>query len=216
MNLEKLEQEPKLSFNYSLETEMDTVRWLLSMSQFFKKGGYDVSLPIGFSLDDEWDYEKFKEKIGEEIDEEKINIIEDHLKQKWTDIVARLKTVFKEIGYEIPKEYRISLTQYGPGGSYNEPNYIKLKINNPRRNLEEVVAHEAIHIAIEPLIKKYGITHWVKEHIVDLLMKKVYPESYQTQKTQLSAQEINEIDNTFNQNYPNIEKILEEISQINI
>lgn len=81
-----------------------------------------------------------------------------------------------------------------------------------RRGPTEILAHELVHLAIEPLIQKNNTEHWVKERIVDLLMKKAFP-NYELQKNPTEAQKINQI---FQDNYPNIEKILEEVSQLTI
>jgi hypothetical protein len=210
--LESLERLPELAIEYSTDSEFQTTKWLLSPQKrtFFKEKLYRVTLPHGFSLEREADEAALKRQVEKEIDEEKTREIKDQLKKVWPEIIGRLRPVFEEIGYEMPERYVVSLTQYGPGGSYNPPNFIKVKIeNNNGRSVEQVVAHEAVHIGIEMLIRKHKIGHWDKEHVVDLLMLKVDP-NYRIQQVGIDTTDINM---AFNQYYPNIEKILEEISR---
>ena len=81
-------------------------------------------------------------------------------------------------GFFIPNRYRIYMTQYGPGGSYNSnagAMYIKVDRNNRWGRGHgapmTVLLHEAVHIGIENnIIQRNNIPQWTKERIVDSFM----------------------------------------------
>jgi len=60
--------------------------------------------------------------------------------------------------------------------------------------LARVIFHEMIHLAIEPLIKKYNVPHWRKERVVDLLYKELLPEFSFKQKI---PEKVHTVDNAF-------------------
>ncbi|MEW6262821.1 MAG: hypothetical protein AB1641_07065 [Thermodesulfobacteriota bacterium] len=83
----------------------------------------------------------------------------------------------KKWGFHLPRQYSIRLTLYGPGGSYDSKtgNIIILTTKEGMfkrgKNPLETILHEAVHIGIEdPIVKKYGLSHWTKERIVDQFM----------------------------------------------
>jgi len=212
-NLEKL---PELVFEYSPETEFQRVKNVFSPDKrsFYQERKYRVDLPQGFSLDDdnELDEVALLEQIKREFDPEVGQKAETEIKENWIDIIKKLRGVFDQTGYNLPKKYTLKFSCYGVGGSYNDlDNWIILNIKRKEDIVgrKRTIIHEAIHISIEKLIKKYQIEHWVKERIVDLLVQKADPEA-QTQKLPI---DVTQIDQIFDQNYPNVEKILEEISK---
>ncbi|MFA5022869.1 MAG: hypothetical protein WC385_00405 [Candidatus Paceibacterota bacterium] len=222
---ENLEQLPELEFEYSPETELEQVKGLLrpTKRKFFVEKKYKVDLPKGVSLEDEreWLGEELLSLIESEIDKEKAFKIRQEVEEAWPWIIDKLKQLLGELELVIPANYRVRFTNYGPGGQFNPPNGIILSISDSKNWPERIprtLVHEAIHDAIHHLIKKYGFDsgnpdgHWVKEHIVDRLMKKVVPDSH-LQKTQLDSKKIEKMDKIFDQYYPNLEKILEEINK---
>lgn len=87
----------------------------------------------------------------------------EHLKSKW--------------GFFIPNQYTIMLTLYGTGGSYDpKKGMIFLKTTREGHfarssNPLNTVIHEAVHIGIENIIaKRFDLSQWTKERIVDQLM----------------------------------------------
>jgi len=228
MNLENLEKLPELVFKYSAETELEQLNGVQNGTltprkrKFYLEKGYDVMLPEGISLKDEkqWTDEELLEIIKKEIDEEKADKMKEEITRVWPYVVDTLKKFFAEIGYEMPDNYWIRLTKYGPGGQFYPPNGIIIAFTKNRTwAIESTLIHEGIHDAIHDLIRKYGFDsgnpdgHWVKEHMVDRLMAKVVPNSYIQEKKQLGSEKIEKIDEIFDQNYPNVEKILEEINK---
>jgi hypothetical protein len=226
MPIKNLEQLPEIEFGYSPESELNQLRYLLSgkKRRFFLDNNYTVSLPEGVSLDDDknWSDEELLNLIKKELDEKRVEEIKTEIESAWPEVVNNLKKLFIEIGIDIPSKYFISFTNYGPGGQFQPPNGMLISISKSKNwpgRITSTVTHEAIHDAIHHLIEKYGFAkgdyegHWIKEHTVDRLMKKVVPDS-RIQKTQLDEEKLKELDEIFDQNYPNLEKILEEISKI--
>jgi len=218
MSYENLEKIPQLEIEHSVETELERLSYVLSpvKRKFYQERKYRITLPEGFSLDDEEpvDEEKLKAQIEKEVAENRVLIEErkTEISGYWPNIIEHLKPVFRDLNYQPPENYILTLSLYGTGGSYNPPNEVIVNIKNKssRNGLEKTIAHEAVHDSIEHLIRKYQIEHWIKERIVDLLMSKAYPD-YQTQKLPIDTTEITRI---FDENYPNLEKALEEISQL--
>lgn len=111
------------------------------------------------------DYLKGYEKIelGVSLIEKAITKLSDE-KYKW--------------GFVFFPEYKIKLTLYGPGGSYdNNAGSVLLQTYPDGRfkgynNPINTIIHEIIHIGIEqPIIQKYNLPHTTKERIVDLFVK---------------------------------------------
>lgn len=215
MTLENLEKLPELVFEYSAESELTRVRNVFERKDFFRENKYRITLPEGITLDGSLN-EEVVGKIHREINIEKVRKIEEEIKLTWPDIIKRIRTVATEIEYRLPEKYTLILSRYGTGGSYRaKENSIVLNIENPAyfdNSPQHTIAHEIFHIAIQHLIEKYNIKHWVKERIVDLMMQKIYPDD-KKQKISLTQEEIQATDQIFDQYYPNIEKILEEINK---
>jgi len=213
-NLENLEQLPELEFVYSVKSELEKAKYVLSTEKkaFYRKNYKGVVTPEGFSIEDDepCNEEELRAQIEKEIDQEEASIVTRELKDKIKEIVISLNPILQAIDYQIPDKYIIVLTKYGPGGSYHLPNKIILTMTKTKRSHDEILAHELVHLAIEPLIQKNNTEHWVKERIVDLLMKKAFS-NYELQRNPVEAEKISQI---FQDHYPNIDKILEEISKI--
>jgi len=107
--------------------------------------------------------------------------------------IGRLDNVsprMKKLGLKVFPQYDIKLTQYGPGGSYGwEGNngIVNLQINSDGKfripDPIETILHEIIHLGIEEsIVEKFGLPHWTKERMVDLIVssnfKDVVPEYY--------------------------------------
>ncbi|MFA6475956.1 MAG: hypothetical protein WCV68_00920 [Candidatus Paceibacterota bacterium] len=224
MTRENSEQLPELKFEYSAETEMRRAKYLLlpEKRKFYLDQGYEVTLPKGLDMEDtsEISDEDLLEKINAELDFEKTEKLKLEIQEEWPSIAETLRKLFRETGYEMPETYTIQLTNYRPGGGYRvEDNSIILVFSRTYKegwSRSRTLIHEGIHLSIEKLLFKYGLAdpdcQGIKEHLVDLLMLKVVPD-YPLQD-RLPKEKIEEIDKIFNQHYPNIEKILEEVSKI--
>ncbi len=81
-------------------------------------------------------------------------------------------------GFKIFPTYKVRLTMYGMGGSYNHQKGEILLLTNKNGNFQrgfdpsETIIHEAVHIGIEEvIIQKYSIDQRVKERIVDRFLQ---------------------------------------------
>jgi hypothetical protein len=91
--------------------------------------------------------------------------------------IVKFKRFRREWGFYIPNHYTIIFTLYGTGGSYDpEEGVIYLKTTKDggftrSPNPLDTIIHEAVHIGIEKaVVKRYGISQWTKERIVDQFM----------------------------------------------
>ena len=160
--------------------------------EFFEANNYQITFPKDALIDSlinkskrkqltDDDYNKFrqlmKKKIYREaeyqIPFEKTEAIKDELNR----MITELKRIYYKWSFKVFTQYKIILTFYGPGGSYN-PHDGSIIIfatkegkfksyDNPLNTL----IHEVIHIGIdESIITKFKLNHSVKERIVDLFV----------------------------------------------
>ncbi len=203
---------PILNINYSKEAEKSQVSDVLNKAAWYKKQGYAgiVRLPGDITL------EEIKENIKEgallatidkEYDETLFCKIASGIQENWLDICKKWPSRYiNEMSLVFCKSYEINLTNYGTNGSYDEPNKITLNIHGKEsKMLTRIIFHEMIHLAIEPLIKKHGVSHWKKERIVDLVYEKLLPELSFKQKI---PKEIHGVDGIFKKYTEDIKLII--------
>lgn len=83
-------------------------------------------------------------------------------------------------GFKVFPEYQLTLTKYGPGGMYLEDTgrVVMLTDKNgmfKRKNQAHTPVHEMVHMGIEErLVKRFDLTHWEKERVVDLMTQKLF------------------------------------------
>ena len=116
----------------------------------------------------------------------------------------------KTLELPLSDKYYVSITKYGNGGGYGTPSSVQLRFEQPR-SVTHTLAHEIVHLTIEHLIKKYQIDHWTKERIVDLVMNKFFPDNQRLQRNPENVEKVSEI---FEREFPDIEKIIAEISKL--
>jgi hypothetical protein len=125
------------------------------------------------------------------------------LEASWSEFCS--KNVTENIPLTFESTYRVTLTSYGTGGSYNLPNLIVLNIAKHKADAATVL-HEMVHLSIEPLIQKHAIAQADKERLVDLLVQKLFPAYASEQKRFADNQRVN---TAFQELYPDISKIAE-------
>lgn len=215
-NPQEIKATNEVIFDCSIESEINRVKNTLKTLDWYKQTGYKlefIRLPqaikqkieTGEEITDEEITKAVTEEFDADVNAEKIASIE----QEWDEIKDRFFENLKTLGLPVQEKYFVSATKYGSGGSYWRPNSVKLNIESTRKAF--TLAHEIVHLTIEDLIKKYDIDHWTKERIVDLIMNKFFPEKARLQRNHENAEKISEI---FEANYPDIEKIIREISEI--
>lgn len=179
---------PNVVFHASTAEEEARYVWhLINQIEFFNQNGYKISLPANPLIDylktkalqnqlQQDDYQKLKEAFEKEIynpDHYKLALIQ---LEEAEDKIVKCLPIFLDYqdkwGFKVFPQYKIRLTLYGPGGSYNYSNgeIIMLTRENEgfTREPSETIVHEMIHIGIEEIIiKKYNLPHWIKERIVD-------------------------------------------------
>lgn len=76
--------------------------------------------------------------------------------------------------------YEVLLTLYGPGGSYRSDTGRVIMLTRPdgsfRRPIPHgTVIHEIVHIGIQRrLVRRYRLSHWEKERLVDLICARLF------------------------------------------
>ena len=175
------------------EEEVDLVWYLLRKYTWFKDNGYNVHLPthpeilrlVKFSLEHNGLPKRYKPIVRKIIRENySAKDYENQVQalENTRDSIIAIISKFSEFhkwGFNIPKKYEIILTLYGPGGSYDftKGRIILLagklaRLNRSKSKLVNIVIHEMIHIGIEHLVRKFRLTHFEKERIVDLFCSK--------------------------------------------
>jgi hypothetical protein len=186
----------KLKIKYGINFEIRRTKNTLTKLDWYLSQGYEVKLPKniskGISL------KSIKEQIEKEYREEDYKIIKNKILSDFLMVEKQFSKKLKEIfNIKIPSIFFIYLTKYGVGGSYDLPNIIFLNINNKRGF--KTIAHEIVHIIIEPWIQKYEIRYQEKERIVDLILssKEFYFLKYDIAQTDYDHSE-KYIDELFN------------------
>lgn len=75
-------------------------------------------------------------------------------------------------GFAAPPRYRVVLTLYGPGGSYDPETATITVLTTPEGAFKKEpihnLVHEMVHVGIEaPIVKRFALTHQEKERLVD-------------------------------------------------
>lgn len=152
---------------FSLELEIKLVKEYLSKKRWFDRNGYEYVLPKDLEVGD--NDEMIREKTSREYNEADYRRMADQIKKDFEECAGPMEeNLIRIFSKQLPKNVEIILTKYGPGGSYNLPNKIILKINNKKGI--KTVWHELVHILLESDIIKYKIEHNAKERIVDLIL----------------------------------------------
>lgn len=83
-----------------------------------------------------------------------------------------------EDNFHVPEQYTVVLTLYGPGGSY-DPSIGTITLFTTPDGLfkggggTHTIIHEMMHIAVEEgLVQQFGLSHWEKERLVDVLTQR--------------------------------------------
>ncbi len=212
-NSQESEPEIEVIFDYSIEDEIERIEMTLKKYEWYQEKGYKLKFPelIQEKLDkgEEISKEDISNAVSSEFGSGDVNKKIKLLREKWNEIKEKFFEDLKILGLPLQSKYSVLITQYGTGGSYGSPNNIQLNIDHKKESYL-ILAHEIVHLTIEPLIKEYNIAHWVKERLVDLIMNKFFPENQRLQRDPENAEKISEI---FEGNYPDIKKIIFQISQ---
>ena len=170
------------------QEEFSVIWHTLRTMPFYWKHGYEVVLadnekfeelvklsPSNSDAKKKETYEIFIQDIYHKTDYEKgLKALED-VEEKIRAAFPRFKELNKQWGFKVFYHYDVVLTLYGPGGLYN-PRTGKVTLKTtPDGTFKRVdplstIIHEMVHIGIhENIVKRFRLTHWEKERIVDLI-----------------------------------------------
>lgn len=199
--------ETKLHTYFSLEDEVQRVKYSLDKLGWFTSKGYQVTLPRGAEKEDptqaterDFDvslYEQKEKEIGEQ----------------WEKMSGHFFEKMKSFNLLIQESYDLYLTRYGVGGSYRPPNTIIINFNYPMytkiESIMTILFHEIIHLAIEEWIREYNIPHWTKERLVDLTYNKIFDEKV---KLQTDPENFERVERVFNSYFPDMKRVIVELT----
>ncbi len=173
----------------SAEAEAQYVWQTLQDLRFFQKNNYQVSLPEGELMEDlkakalndslsPTDYNAFKTFFTEKVyDPQKyqggylqvskqLSSLEQFLRQ-----IGRTK---RNWDFTLFPRYRVLLTLYGPGGSYDPEIGQILLYTTPQggfkqyENPANTIIHEIVHIGMEEsIVQHFQLSHAMKERVID-------------------------------------------------
>jgi hypothetical protein len=208
----------KLNIIYNIEFDIQRVIDTIKKIDWYIEKGYNLK---NLSFPKIFDIEKIKEYSEEEIKNAVINEYSDDLYkdnekflvENWEKASKEIELAFSKSKLLCQSEYKIFLTKYGMGGSYNLPNVVIINLSNSFMvGMLRTIIHEIIHLAIEESIVNYKIGQAQKERIVDLFFIKNFSRRIFMQKV-YSSIDTEKIDQTFDDNFPNIETIIKKLSQ---
>ncbi|OGD66789.1 hypothetical protein A2442_01540 [Candidatus Campbellbacteria bacterium RIFOXYC2_FULL_35_25] len=205
----------KFNIYYSIDFDVDRVLETINKFEWFKSNNYSVILPKYLDLSDikKITKEDVKKVILKEYNEQDYLKQKEYLENNLEKLILNenIEEKIKSTTLVLSKDYNIYFTKYGVGGSYHLPNKIVININRCFEfGLLRTIIHEIIHLSIQLFVEKYNINHWTKERLVDLLFDKFAPK---INKIQTISIDTNLIDESFEKNYPNVEKIISEIRE---
>ena len=154
--------------------------------------------------------EEINQAVAAEFSSEKYLVAAEHINTKWPDLSAILIELQEIPSFKLLDKYKIILTRYGSGGSYNSvAGEVILNIERrPPDQLMGTIAHEIVHIGIQDFINKYEIKHWFKERLVDLIGQRYFPNLRKMQKIE---PDVSALDAAFGKFFPDLDAILDTI-----
>lgn len=83
-------------------------------------------------------------------------------------------------GFRAYDQVEVTLTLYGPGGSFDPETGTIVLFTTPDGHFKggggaHTIVHEMMHLAVEDgLVQRFGLSHWEKERLVDLLVQREF------------------------------------------
>lgn len=199
--------ETKLNTSFSLEDEIQRVKYSLDELDWFKSKGYQVNLPQ--------DVEDHGPELATERDFD-VSLYEQKAKdinEQWVKMSGHFFEKMKSFNLLTQEDYDLYLTRYGVGGSYRLPNTIIVNFNYPMytkiESIMMVLFHEIIHLTIERWVQEYNIPHWTKERLVDLTYNKIFDEKTKLQRDPQNPEKVEQV---FNSYFPDMKRVIVELS----
>ncbi|MEX0918539.1 MAG: hypothetical protein WDZ85_01050 [Candidatus Paceibacterota bacterium] len=202
-----------IKFQFNVESEIERVLQTLKSSAWLIENNYRFLLPIEIKGVKNISEQAIIKAVETEYDPTNYQIAAEAILKSWKGNCEQVKRINQKMVDSYPLDKIIvRLTKYGTQGSYQLPNSMIVNISNiPPEFLIKTVIHESLHLMIENLIKKYAVTHWVKERIVDLIMDLEYQSRF---KMQPLPDWTLAVDLVFKENYPNLIPIMEKAARL--
>jgi hypothetical protein len=206
----------KVTFNkeYDIQRVINTIKRL----DWYTENNYNYK---NISFPKMLNKEKIKDYSDKEIEDAVIAEYSDNLYKEnekflldnWASISEEIKFAFSRSGLLLQDEYKVYLTKYGMGGSYDLPNVVIINlINSFRVGMLKTIIHEIIHLGIQKYVDEYKINQGQKERIVDLFFLKNFPRRVFTQNVYMSMN-TEKSDQIFDDNFPDMKAVIEKISK---
>ncbi|MBI2409647.1 hypothetical protein HYV30_01220 [Candidatus Kaiserbacteria bacterium] len=199
------------TINHSLEAEISTVRGVVRKYDWYLQMGYpaeNIRLPSGVTKDST--DEDVANAVRKEYDLDAYSAYAQQLLAVWPAFQPGFAEMKKVSSFDLKDAYEIVLTKYGTGGGYNPArSLIVLRMAENIEKSAAVAAHEIVHMAIDTYIKAFGVPHWHKERLVDLLVERYFPGKKMMQKAPASA--VAAVDPAYESSFPDIKTIAKAI-----
>jgi hypothetical protein len=204
----------KLNILYSQELEVERIINTIKRLDWYKANGYTVQLPESLDVSDITNItpELVRVAISKDYNKQNYLVSQKYIEDHWGSIRDEFLKNVKNTSLLLQESYDIQLTRYGVGGSYHMPNKIIINIQRMFEfGLLKTIAHESVHLSIQPMVEKYNIKQWHKERVVDLLLQEFAPKVNSFQKMSIDTSKIDEI---FKKEYPDVDKILSSVGSL--
>lgn len=166
----------------------DYLEWTLGEMDFFRANDYQVSLPDHPLLNGEADSAGSREERRSVFVEEVYRASEFDAalaelggqRDELRTAVERIATWGAHDGFASHDSLTVTLTLYGPGGSYDPYAGDIILWTDTEGSFNGgsgvgVVVHEMVHIAVDDgIAQPLGLEHWERERLVDLLVRREF------------------------------------------
>lgn len=208
----------KLKIIYKKEFDTDRVINTIKKIDWFIANNYKYkNFPYPKMLDKEklkdYSEEEIKNAVIAEYSEDLCKENEKFLIDNWDKVSKEIESAFSKSGLLCQEEYRIFLTKYGTGGSYDLPNTVIINLSTSfNLGMLRDIIHEIVHLAIQKYIDEYKIGQAQKERIVDLFFIKNFPRRIYKRGPYMSMN-TEKIDQIFDDNFPDMKAVIENSSE---
>lgn len=148
---------------------------------FYRANGYQVSLPAHPDFDASasiGDLQLFRRDVYQPRAFEAALTSLAEGRETLERIIGWFDRARDTADFRVLDRYTVELTLYGPGGSYDAAGGNIVLWTTEHGQFKgggglHTIAHEMMHIAVEDgLVQRFGLSHWEKERLVDLLTRR--------------------------------------------
>lgn len=179
----------KLQFLYSKNKEKEKLLNIYDEYQWFIDNDFPIVLPEFYTeiYKNSKNNKKFFVKqlsieLNKIYNKNDYQFKSETVKNKWRKIEKEFFEVLSNFALKVRDKYFCHISLYGPGGQFNYPNIVNLRVANSKdiKNANETIAHEIIHLLIYNKAKKLKLNYQQIEGLVDLFfvetkLKDIFP-----------------------------------------